>query len=328
MLPIAVLFILTIASYFILKGFLSWRVLSENQEYDVMQQSYEEATEKNKKLKEDNKDLEKTTEETIALYTITKEICKTLDENKVFPIFKENIAKYISLEDCIFLKPEADLSVYQGDTILPLMMHRSTIGYLVGRGLIPQENEKFNILAQQFLLGLKRVLLYQRVQELAITDTLTQVFNRRYFMERLNEEIARSKKFKYKLSFLMVDIDHFKEFNDLYGHLVGDAILREVSKGLKDNIRQIDFMGRYGGEELCIALTETGKEPARAVAERIRNAIEQKRIRVYDENLKVTISIGIATFPEDATKTNIFIEKADKALYRAKEAGRNKVVTF
>jgi len=160
---------------------------------------------------------------------------------------------------------------------------------------------------------------------LAITDSLTGVSSRRYLMERFSEEIERSRKFKYNFSFLMVDIDHFKDYNDRYGHLVGDAILREVSKSIKENIRQIDLVGRYGGEEFSVILTETDKEGARLAAERIRQAIENKHIRIYDEDLRVTISIGVSIFPDDAYEARQLIEKADQALYQAKQAGRNRV---
>ena len=108
--------------------------------------------------------------------------------------------------------------------------------------------------------------------------------------------IKRCEKLKYNFAFLMVDIDHFKDYNDRYGHLVGDAILKEVARTIKENIRQIDLVGRYGGEEFSVILTETDKAGARFAAERIRQAIAQKEIKVYDETLKVTISIGISIF--------------------------------
>ena len=210
-------------------------------------------------------------------------------------------------------------------TILPLDIGKSPIGYLLASGIKQGDMDKFHILSQQFLLGLKRALLYQRVQELAITDSLTGASSRRYCLERLNEEMERSKKFKYAFSFLMVDIDHFKDYNDRYGHLVGDAILKDVSQTIKENIRQIDLMGRYGGEEFSVILTETDKKQAKFAAERIRKSIEDKSIRVYDENLKVTVSVGVSTFPGDAKDTQALIEKSDSALYKAKQTGRNKV---
>ncbi|MBU2258515.1 MAG: GGDEF domain-containing protein, partial [Candidatus Omnitrophica bacterium] len=143
--------------------------------------------------------------------------------------------------------------------------------------------------------------------------------------ERFVEEINRSRKFDYSLAFLMIDIDYFKDLNDRYGHLVGDVILKEVSRIIKDNIRQIDILGRYGGEEFCLALPETEKEEARFAAERIREAIEDALIRAYDEDLRITLSVGIAVFPGDAQDTDALIDRADQALYKAKQSGRNKV---
>jgi diguanylate cyclase (GGDEF)-like protein len=208
------------------------------------------------------------------------------------------------------------------------MIDRRIAGYLLVSGIDEHDRDKFGILAQEFMLGIKRAILYQRVQEMAITDSLTGVFSRRYLMERFNEEVERSKKFNYNFSFLMVDIDHFKGYNDRYGHLVGDAILKEVARAIKENIRQIDLVGRYGGEEFSVILTETDRGGAEFAAERIRQAIEQKNIRVYDETLQATISIGIAIFPDNATDPGELIEKADQALYQAKQAGRNRVCVY
>lgn len=123
----------------------------------------------------------------------------------------------------------------------------------------------------------------------------------------------------------MLDIDNFKQFNDRYGHLVGDAILRQVSKTIMQAVRQIDFIGRYGGEEISIVLSETNKEQANFAAERIRQSIAADVIKVYDESLKVTVSIGVSVFPDNATDMQNLIEVADQALYLAKETGKNKI---
>ena len=123
----------------------------------------------------------------------------------------------------------------------------------------------------------------------------------------------------------MIDIDNFKQFNDRYGHLVGDAILRQVAKTISQAVRQIDFIGRYGGEEISVVLAETNKEQANFAAERIRQAITAQVIKVYDEELKVTASIGVSTFPDNALNMQNLIEMADQALYLAKETGKNKV---
>ncbi len=265
--------------------------------------------------------------QTIALYNITKEICKILDEEKIFTIFKEQINSCIKVSDCRFLNKDADLSVYKGYVNLPLVIQDDIIGYLVAN-VEASDRDKFGILAGQFLVGMKRALLYKQMQELSITDSLTQVFSRRHFLDRFNEEFLRSKKFSHNFSFLMLDLDHFKIFNDKYGHLVGDAILREVSRVAKEVIRQIDFVGRYGGEEFSIVLAETDKEHAHSAAERLRQAIETRVIKAFDEELKVTVSIGISTFPRDGVSIEALIEAADKALYLAKQRGRNQICSF
>jgi len=292
---------------------------------DKLNNSYERTLKENEELKTQNKSLERSVQETIALYDITKDICKTLDEEEMFNILKDRMSRYIKVDDCRFVKSEDELTGYSHDKALELSIDKMRVGYLVASNVRDEDSEKFNIIAQQFLVGMKRSLLYKKVQDLAITDGLTQAFSRRYFMGRFEEELKRSKKFKLKLSFLMIDIDHFKEFNDHYGHLVGDAILREVSRTIKDNIRQVDFMGRYGGEELSVALTDTDKKQACLAAERIRAAVESESIHAYDENLRSTVSIGISSFPDDASEVKSLIDKADKALYQAKQSGRNRV---
>lgn len=326
MLRIAILVILSLGLYLWLREAFAKRLSCLHSGQDKFKQDYENLCVESIRVKSENDVLEKSAQESIALYDLTKEICKYLEEEKIFSVFHANIRKYLRIGDCRLIKPDEDISQYRDYTVLPLVMHKNTLGYLVAKGLSGGADvDKFHILAQQFLLAIKRSLLYKKVQELAILDGLTQIFSRRYFLTRFNEEFARCEKFKLKLSFLMVDIDRFKEFNDQYGHLVGDAILKEVAKVIKENIRQIDFMGRYGGEELSIVLAETEAGSARLAAERIRQAVESKIIRAYDEDLKVTVSVGVSVYPQDATGVQELIESADVALYRAKQEGRNRV---
>jgi len=328
MLRIIALILLTIFLYIWFKKKLSKGFKNKKNHYERLNSEYGFLSRENMRMKTENADLGRTTQETIALYDITKDICKTLDEEKIFSIFREEMNRYIEVGDCKFLKADVDLSQYQNYAVLPLRIDKHLIGHLIANEIKEQDKDKFHILAQQFMLAIKRALLYKKVQELTITDDLTQVFNRRYFLARFHEEMERSKKFKLALSFLMLDIDHFKECNDHFGHLVGDTILREVTKTIKEKIRQIDFIGRYGGEELSIVLAETDKARAPYAAERIRQAIESNRFKVYDEDLKVTVSIGISTFPDNANNVLMLIEKADQALYQAKQTGRNKVCAY
>jgi len=328
MLSTIILIVLTLLLY-------SWLAKSWRKRLSLEKDGYEKSRSEHSKLVADysslqgeNARLKLELEETLTLYDVTKEIAKFLDADRVFGSFNEKINKYLEVEVCKFLKGDADLSKYENYLVLPLTIARKSIGYLVASGIQKRDREKFNILAQQFILGMKRVILYQRVQEMATMDSLTGIFTRRYWFERCNEELERSKKFNYELSCLMVDIDYFKDCNDKFGHLVGDAVLRTVSNTVRENIRQIDLLGKYGGEEFCVILTETNSTGAVFVAERIRKAMEEKSIRAYDEDLKITISIGISTFPQDAEDLNILIDKADQALYRAKESGRNMVCVY
>jgi diguanylate cyclase (GGDEF)-like protein len=146
-------------------------------------------------------------------------------------------------------------------------------------------------------------------------------------MTRLNEEVDRARRLGLTFSVGMVDIDHFKECNDKYGHLVGDAVLKKISERLKNSVREVDMIARYGGEEFCIVLPETEKELATTVAERLRKSVESKHIKAFDEKVKMTVSVGISTFPQDGENAATLIDKADTALYKAKRKGRNSVCT-
>ena len=130
------------------------------------------------------------------------------------------------------------------------------------------------------------------------------------------------------MSFLMIDVDFFKKFNDQYGHLTGDQILREIGFLIKENIREIDIAGRYGGEEFCVILPDTDRQGAYYAAERIRRAAEKKTVKAYDASVKVTVSVGTTTFPADGKEMEELIDKADWALYRCKKSGRNAVCSF
>lgn len=323
------LFILLICSaYLILAKLFQRRIKRIKTNYYGLQNLYNELLQRCDKYTQDNKGLEVLAQETVAIYNITKEICKYLDVNKTIKSCKDQMIKYMGAVDCDFISQEIDPMQYRDYSVYPLLIGQRNIGYFVASSVKESDREKISILAHQFMLGIKRAHLYEKVQELAITDSLTGIFKRRYYIERLNEEIERSKRFNLNFSFLMIDVDHFKEQNDHYGHLVGDAIIKEVSRTIKENIRQIDLLGRYGGEEFSIILTETGKEEAKFVAERIRQAIEDRRIRVYDEDLRITISIGMSSYPSDAGDAQALIEKADQALYNAKNTGRNRVCLY
>jgi len=207
----------------------------------------------------------------------------------------------------------------------PLIVEDELIGILVIEDLAEKDVDKFLILAGQFALEIKKVRLYETIQKLAIIDGLTSVYMRRHFLERVEEELKRSEYHKLNMSFLLIDIDHFKVCNDRYGHLVGDAVLKELAHILKRNVREIDIICRYGGEEFLIALPDTAKKGALMVAERIRVTVEEAAFHAYEESPQVTVSTGVSSYPQNGKRIEELIEAADKALYKAKHTGRNKV---
>ncbi|MFC1807638.1 diguanylate cyclase [Candidatus Omnitrophota bacterium] len=211
---------------------------------------------------------------------------------------------------------------------IPLTAGERFNGIFVMEGIFTEDMLRLAILAYQFAMVLERIRLYELVQELAITDGLTKVFVRRYFMERFHEEIERAQNFNTHLSLIMLDLDNFKKCNDEYGHLVGDVVLKETSEVLKQNLREIDIIGRYGGEEFSIILPETTKEAAQAVCERLRGAVENSLIKAYDETIKLTVSAGVTAYPDDTSEPKQLIDKADQMLYRAKSEGKNRVVVY
>ncbi len=166
----------------------------------------------------------------------------------------------------------------------------------------------------------------EKLKVLAVTDPLTGLLNRRAFMERAEKERCRSVRYQKRLSILMIDIDHFKKVNDNYGHAAGDQVLVAVSSVFKHSLRDIDLIGRYGGEEFIILLPESDTSSLLTVAERIRKSVEDTRINVDSMSIHLTVSIGAADFvPSESSSLDILISQADKALYQAKTGGRNKV---
>lgn len=213
-------------------------------------------------------------------------------------------------------------------TAFPLRMEDRLHGFLVVKDLMPEDLDRCGILVSQFALAVRRIRLYERVQELAIRDGLTGLLVRRHFVMRLQEEAARAARQELPLSFLMVDIDRFKEINDRHGHLVGDAVLRELAALLRTQVRDVDLLGRYGGEEFGLGLPEADTAQAQMAAGRIRQAVQNAGFRAYDEHLSITVSIGVSALPRDAADATELIEHADAAMYKAKMEGRNRVCVF
>ena len=181
---------------------------------------------------------------------------------------------------------------------------------------------------------LENVANNERLKHIGLTDALTGVHNRRYFEQRLREEVDRALRKGYPLSCLILDVDHFKHVNDAHGHLIGDVVLREVAEQVKDQLRLSDAMARYGGEEFVVLLVQTDKSTAIAIAERIRTAVASQQVHLPDrKDLRVSLSIGVSTLQESLRGADIdvkareLVSAADNALYTAKRSGRNRVIS-
>lgn len=202
-------------------------------------------------------------------------------------------------------------------------LNAGALDYLVKGEINPQ------ILERSIRYALKLGDTLEALRRLATRDPLTGLLNRRMFDEILGEEMERSRRFGRPFSLIMIDIDHFKGVNDTHGHLAGDEVLREVSRRLESQVRTVDRVMRYGGEEFAILMLEGGADVGRSLAGEIRAVVEATPISVdQDLSLSLTISAGVADFPRDGADAEGIIGAADKALYAAKESGRNRVMTF
>jgi diguanylate cyclase (GGDEF)-like protein len=173
----------------------------------------------------------------------------------------------------------------------------------------------------------------QKLVTLATVDDLTKLYNRRYFFERFNQEVERAKRYDRPLSCIIMDLDHFKQVNDTYGHLTGDQVLTDIAHILQNNCRQSDLAGRYGGEELIILLPETEAAGALIIAERIREKIEQHRtVDGKGTVIGVTVSMGVASLSgaelKDIDTNERIVQYADDALLQAKKDGRNRIEVY
>ncbi len=168
--------------------------------------------------------------------------------------------------------------------------------------------------------------MYSQTRYLSLTDALTGLYNRRHFNAELEREFMRSKRYGGDLCIAIIDIDFFKKINDTYGHLCGDYVLKEVAYLILENFRKTDMVFRYGGEEFVVLMTETSLENSLIPLERLRKTIENNNFIFKGEKIKVTISIGAETNHTESTEE--FLNNADKALYQAKQNGRNQTVLF
>jgi diguanylate cyclase (GGDEF)-like protein/PAS domain S-box-containing protein len=180
-------------------------------------------------------------------------------------------------------------------------------------------------LLETFLDITQMKLLQKELEVLATTDSLTEIFNRRHFIELIEKEISRAKRSRTPLSVAMIDIDHFKRINDAYGHPIGDSVIKALVAIFKNDLRPYDFLGRLGGEEFAIAMVECDLQEAFTVSERLRERVMNHVIKADDQNINITISVGVAEISGDMESFESIINRADEALYLAKSLGRNRV---
>jgi diguanylate cyclase (GGDEF)-like protein len=252
----------------------------------------------------------------------------TLDKLKK-PIIVNNLDMDDSFSENVLQKEKIHSFV-----VLPLISNDD----LVGRFIIC--SDKINVfsatklrflylLANQAATAILNAKLYADLEQIAFTDSLTQVNNRKYLLQRLEEEIKRSRRLSSPMSIIMIDIDNFKAINDTMGHKAGDKVLRELASLLRKNLREIDLIGRYGGEEFIIILPDTSEELAMAIGERTRLSVEAySSMSFRDMNIHLTISGGLAMFPLHASNSDTLVDVADQALYSAKRQGRNRIVSY
>jgi diguanylate cyclase (GGDEF)-like protein len=185
-------------------------------------------------------------------------------------------------------------------------------------------------IASQAALALENARLHTTVNEQAQRDSLTGAYNHGTLIDKLQAAIASAQVERETLALIMLDLDSFKQYNDIYGHLVGDEVLRSTVAAIQDHLKSIDIVGRWGGEEFSVVLPGVNRAQARAVAERIRQTVAGHQIRdTHNRTIpSATASIGIAMYPDDAVHIEDLIHKADSALYHAKDMGRNRVAEW
>ena len=228
------------------------------------------------------------------------------------------------------LDPKERATTGAGFLAMPLRAQQRVCGALFltreGEGFTARELRLLRIYCNQAAVAIENAIVYERVENLAATDGLTGLFNRRYLEGALERELARADRSSSGLALLLLDIDHFKSFNDTYGHAMGDLVLKKVATTLQRCLRQADVLARFGGEEFVVLLPQVGARGAMESAERIRATLERSGIHPGGPRQRVTVSIGLAMFPDHADSSESLLRAADEALYRAKDAGRNRIV--
>jgi diguanylate cyclase (GGDEF)-like protein len=212
---------------------------------------------------------------------------------------------------------------------VPLIAKEKLLGVLNVSRVEPssfseKDFELFVNLANQAAIAIENARLYRY----AVTDEMTRLYNHRYFQQRLDEELLRADRYENHVSLIILDVDHFKNFNDTYGHPEGDRVLQTVARLIEKSVREVDIPARYGGEEFVVICPEKNAEGSLAPAERIRTAVAEYDFRIKGEPVPITVSLGVASYPDQSKSKPELIKKADYALYYSKSNGRNKATLY
>ncbi|HNW39883.1 MAG TPA: diguanylate cyclase [Candidatus Omnitrophota bacterium] len=216
----------------------------------------------------------------------------------------------------------------------PLISNNSLLGLLrlesKKSGFFNQDDLRFlSLVADLGAVALENSLLFQKTQDLAIHDDLTSLYTRGYFIDRLRDETRRCQRLDQHLSLMMLDIDFFKQYNDKFGHIVGDLVLKKMGLLLKETLAQFNpLLCRFGGEEFLVMLSGIDKKRALIIAEELRQRIQAEKIMLRRQDTHITVSIGVASLPLDTKDEDELVQKADKSMYMAKEKGRNQVCSI
>ncbi len=307
---------------------------------------------------QDHKTMQKAYEQTLETSELIKSMNKTMDFKELFFLFADKIRSKTDPQSVQLILAKQDKNtistkkhfVYPHDstpqnlsdifdridtanTITRLddkiIAHTDELdGYITVLIIENPRNKSIDTikpLITPFFMEIKKSFLFDRIKTMSIIDGLTLLYQRRYFMTCLEEELERAKTSKLNFSILMMDIDDFKKYNDLYGHLTGDLILREIGSIIKQTIRNNDLPARYGGEEFVFFLPQTTPKGAMIMAERLSKKIREHLFSVQGIEFNVTASIGVSNYPDHGESISDLIETADKNLYSAKNQGKNQV---
>lgn len=257
----------------------------------------------------------------------------TLDVETLIELFSNESGKDLPHDGLVYRNPELAMEVSVGKVARHKCHYRLLIaGQILGelefsrrRRFDEAELQLVEYLLSSLLYPLRNALLYRRALHTALRDPLTGVNNRTAFDTSLKREVDLARRHGTALGMVVLDIDHFKQINDRYGHMVGDCVLRDVAAHASECVRSTDMLFRYGGEEFVILLSSTSMQGAKRLAERIRSAIEKLECRYGNTAVQVTASLGVACLHPEDTPQALF-ERADQALLKAKHEGRNRVV--